>query len=390
MKSIKSYIGFSIASLLIFSCQKEKYGINLYDANPQDSTSGLPQILSFSPEEGIAGDTVVIKGMNLSTVKSVSFGGNEAASFEVKDDSTITAILASGNPGKISIKVTNRIGSLLWGGFIYIDTLGGEGNMPAYTPPNLALNKPASSDGNFNSPALSVDGDTTTRWSAPAGAPWWYQVDLEEIQSINRIHISWDAAYASAFKIEVSTDNNSFKTVYSTIEGTGGSVDYTFDYTPARYVKITLQTQGTPWNMSFWEFEVYSDMVKPPKGENLALKKAVATPGGDILPPANAVDGNPASLWQAGGGDNQWIVIDLGRVFVVDRVKIIWQDAFASGYSVEVSPDNKNWTSVFSTTSGDGGDDDISFSPEAVRYVKVQLNAKGTPWNYSIYEIEVY
>ncbi|MNN35120.1 F5/8 type C domain protein [compost metagenome] len=105
-------------------------------------------------------------------------------------------------------------------------------------------------------------------------------------------------------------------------------------------------------------------------------------------PTANAFDGDPTTRWSSEYSDPQWISIALVGRYYVDRVKIDWEAAYASAYKIQVSRDNVNWTDVYSTTSGDGGTDDITFAPADARFIRIYCTQRATNWGYSIYEIE--
>jgi hypothetical protein len=69
-----------------------------------------PIFASFSPFTAGVGETVTIKGKNLSGVTAVSFGGTPAASFTIVSDSVITAVVATGTSG--SVTITTPTGNL--------------------------------------------------------------------------------------------------------------------------------------------------------------------------------------------------------------------------------------------------------------------------------------
>ncbi|WP_329082623.1 cellulase family glycosylhydrolase [Streptosporangium sp. NBC_01469] len=103
-----------------------------------------------------------------------------------------------------------------------------------------------------------------------------------------------------------------------------------------------------------------------------------------------AVDGNTTTRWaSAEGSDPQWIQVDLGGSYTISRVRLDWEAAYGSAYRIEVSPNGTDWTSVYSTTSGDGTIDDLTVSGSA-RYVRVYGTARGTAWGYSLHEFDVY
>ncbi|WP_245765384.1 cellulase family glycosylhydrolase [Nonomuraea jiangxiensis] len=103
-----------------------------------------------------------------------------------------------------------------------------------------------------------------------------------------------------------------------------------------------------------------------------------------------AVDGDTVSRWaSAEGSDPQWIQIDLQGSYAISRVRLNWEVAFGSAYRIEVSPDGTNWSSIYSTTTGDGTIDDLTVSGTA-RYIRLYGTARGTAYGYSLYEFDVF
>jgi hypothetical protein len=66
-----------------------------------------------------------------------------------------------------------------------------------------------------------------------------------------------------------------------------------------------------------------SDPCAPAGPRDLALGKPVTASSQAQYPAADAVDGNPATLWGAGAGPPQWIEIDLGASTTVARIRLI-------------------------------------------------------------------
>ncbi|MFG1878213.1 carbohydrate-binding protein [Sphaerisporangium sp. NPDC049003] len=111
---------------------------------------------------------------------------------------------------------------------------------------------------------------------------------------------------------------------------------------------------------------------------------------GNVLVGANAVDGDAATRWGSAYTDPQWITVDLGASHPINRVRLNWEAAYARGYQVQTSPDNAAWTTVFSTTSGDGGVDDLTVTGTG-RYVRVYGTQRGLPpYGYSLWDLNVY
>ncbi|HKT04407.1 MAG TPA: beta-1,3-glucanase family protein [Rugosimonospora sp.] len=125
---------------------------------------------------------------------------------------------------------------------------------------NAALGRAAtaSSTENASFPAsAAVDGSTTTRWSSAFSDPQWIQVDLGSAQQVCQAVLTWEAAYATAFQIQVSTDAATWTTLYSTTTGTGGTQTLAVSGT-GRYIRMYGTARGTPYGYSLWEFAVYT------------------------------------------------------------------------------------------------------------------------------------
>ncbi len=128
-----------------------------------------------------------------------------------------------------------------------------------------------------------------------------------------------------------------------------------------------------------------------PADPNRALNRpvVVSSTESSALSGSQAVDGNASTRWSSAYSDPQWLQVDLGATYAVNRVVLNWETAYASGYRVEVSADASSWTSVYSTTNGDGGTDDLSLSGTG-RYVRIYGTARATVWGYSLWELQVY
>lgn len=124
---------------------------------------------------------------------------------------------------------------------------------------NIAQGKTATASSleNATFPASNaVDGNTGTRWSSAFADPQWLEVDLGSSQAICQVTLDWEAAYATAFQIQVSPDGSTWSTIYSTTTGTGGVQALSVSGT-GRYVRMYGTARATPYGYSLWEFQVY-------------------------------------------------------------------------------------------------------------------------------------
>jgi hypothetical protein len=133
---------------------------------------------------------------------------------------------------------------------------------------------------------------------------------------------------------------------------------------------------------------------------NLALNQPVTcssynanAPGGSLqdasYAAACAVDGDPRTRWAEGAGDPQWLAVDLGTNCNLARVRLNWENALAKGYEVQISADNVLWNNVYATTNHLETLDDLAITG-CGRYVRVYCTQRGTVFNDSLWDFEVY
>ena len=257
---------------------------------------------------------------------------------------------------------------------------------------NAALDKPAtaSSTENAGTPAsAAVDGNTTTRWSSAFSDPQWLQVDLGTSQSICQVVLHWETAYASAFQIQVSSDATTWTSIYSTTTGTGGAQALPVGGT-GRYIRMYGTARGTGWGYSLWEFQVFTGTGSSPSGTLISQYQPVVASsweGGNA--PAAAFDGRTNTRWSSQWSDPQWVYVDLGGTATISSVVLNWETAYATGYHIDVSNDAATWTTIYSTTTGKGGVENLSIAGTG-RYVRMYGTARATGYGYSLWEFQVY
>lgn len=126
-------------------------------------------------------------------------------------------------------------------------------------------------------------------------------------------------------------------------------------------------------------------------GENLALgKDGTSSSNQADYTAGKAFDGNATSRWGSDFTDNEWIYVDLGNEYLVDRVILNWENAFGEEYSVDVSSDASGWNEVAHVYDGIKENRVIVFPATQCRYVRMRGIVRGTSYGYSLYEFEVY
>ncbi len=141
-------------------------------------------------------------------------------------------------------------------GLLVLDLLTGPS--PAHAATLLSQGRPAtasSSEGAGTPASAAVDGDPGTRWASAWSDPQWLQVDLGAPAEISEITLSWEAAYATAYEIQVSDDAGTWRTVYSTATAAGG-VQHLAVTGHGRYVRLYGTRRVGGYGYSLWELQV--------------------------------------------------------------------------------------------------------------------------------------
>lgn len=289
---------------------------------------------------------------------------------------------------------------------VVFETMGSTAVYGADT--NLALNKPVTSSGEQvgNEASHAVDGDTTNRWSSQV-FPQWISVDLGSTYSITKTEIVPHLERAYQFKVEVSTDGTNYTQVVNrTGNTTGGAlIADTFAAVDARYVRLTVTgcyNDTTTW-ASISEFRVIGDVTAPtptptptpPSDSNLALNKAVTCSSEQAGNEAtHAVDGDAAVTRWSAQTFPQWMTVDLGAAYDVNKTEVVPYTDRAYQFKVEVSTDGTNYTQVVNRTGNTTGGALIAdvFTPVNARYVRLTVTGcynDTTTWA-SINEFRVF
>jgi beta-glucanase (GH16 family) len=245
----------------------------------------------------------------------------------------------------------------------------------------------------------AVDGNAGTRWSSQFSDPQWLQVDLGATYTVDQVQVSWEAAYATAFSVQVSTNASAWSTVYTTAAGTGGTQTLSISGS-ARYVRLNLTARATQWGYSLWEFQVFGTGSGPAPVDGLLSynKPATASTFQDDgacsgCVPARVTDYDPATRWATsavnGWVDPGWITVDLGATATITKVVLQWDPAYATAYQLQVSDDNANWRTMYQTTQGKGFKETLTVSGTG-RYVRMYGTARSNGYGYSLWEFQVY
>ena len=142
-------------------------------------------------------------------------------------------------------------------------------------------------------------------------------------------------------------------------------------------------------------------IAQPPASMKLTSGVNVSTPGVAVNPqvatassnmgtnvPANAIDGNLMTRWESNWDDAEWIMFDFGAPTAVGSMTIIWQNAHASQYLIQVSNDGNTWYQLRSVVGSQGGTEQFMNLDSNARYVRILGIQRATQYGYSIYEVQ--
>ena len=178
--------------------------------------------------------------------------------------------------------------------------------------------------------------------------------------AIDRVKLTWEAAYGSAYQIQTSADGTTWTTV-RTVTGGNGGVDDNTALTAIGPLRAH-QRHGPRHRVGLLAVRVRGLRRRHHRrpATNLALNKPATASSVEsaAYPASAAVDGPPTTRWASAFADPQWIQVDLGQSYTINRVRLIWEAAYGSAYQIQTSADGTTWTTVRSVTGGNGGVDD--------------------------------
>ncbi|WP_196804526.1 discoidin domain-containing protein [Cellulomonas sp. URHD0024] len=268
---------------------------------------------------------------------------------------------------------------------------------PALSPPPAPLlsrgmpTTASSVEGPAYAAKNATDGNLSTRWSSAFDTDkQWLTVDLLHKREISRVDLTWEAAYATVYSIDVSDDGVNFRTIAYPGASSSAKQSFSFAGIAGRYVRLATLGKATQWGVSLWEFEVFGF---PPQPVRVLLSRGAVTTASSEEGPnfraSNATDADPTSRWASLWSDPQWIQVDLGRIETIDSVVLRWEAAWASAYTLDVSDDGVAWHQATHVEPSSGGTQTL-VGGWSGRYVRLTTTARATSYGVSLFDFEVY
>lgn len=120
-----------------------------------------------------------------------------------------------------------------------------------------------------------------------------------------------------------------------------------------------------------------------------------SVPAGANFNVKNINDGKATTRWASDFLDNQWVTIDLGTSYTLDKVVLNWEAAFATSYKIQISDNNSSWTDAVTITSNtSGGIKTHALTNKKARYVRLfnqtRTSFNGVKYGFSLWEVEVW
>jgi len=207
-------------------------------------------------QQGRSGEVNCFLGTNKSLISFTSTSGSQDFTYThsncfgeviISDEQEWITTTANGNTVTVSVtentSASNRAGSVTISidgesEVINIDQSGTvvvncDGNN------NVALSGTATAsteESGSLSASNAIDGSVDTRWASVFADPQWIRIDLGESYNISRVQLRWEAAFGSAYEIQVSDDATTWTTIFTESSGSGGTDNITELNGTGRYV----------------------------------------------------------------------------------------------------------------------------------------------------------
>lgn len=284
---------------------------------------------------------------------------------------------------------------------------------------SLSLNRPVTAKAQYSTMPASylTDADKESRWSSEMNAtpssPVWAWVDLGERYEMNYFSEIWEKAntHPGSINIYVSDSTEEWGEPVVSVSGIdSASSEQTLDTPVAgRYVKLEITSMVGYPSASARDFTIMlkddSQTAQDPQ-TNVALGVSGTSSSNEVdyLNPSKLVDGNRTdrqSRWSCTTGEaSPWVSLNLGQEREIRSLVLVWETRKATSYSIELSDDGENWTSVYDGERPAKLKEKIDLGQTyRAQYVRLNIHSydnqnpdkEDDTWpTISLYEIEVY
>lgn len=250
----------------------------------------------------------------------------------------------------------------------------------------------AASSSTDNHPASYVfDGKDDTYWESETKNEEWVSVFTNTDSYIASLDILWGEHFAEDYDVYVSQNGKDYEKINSVTDGKGNTENVNIGRF-AHYIKIVMKS-GNSSNYQLKELKLH-------EGELISLNKPTQTSSVSSKAPTFvggfAVDGNSSTRWASSrDSDDEWITVDLQGHATMNAVEIDWENACSDDYEIQVSNDNKTWTTLKKLKTDISLKDSVYFAEEVTGcYLRVHsLKSRivdGVNYGINIFEIKIY
>ena len=142
-------------------------------------------------------------------------------------------------------------------------------------------------------------------------------------------------------------------------------------------------------------------VLEKEKGDNLTKQentKVTASSEDTTHLAKNIIDGSTNTQWKNNNNNvdldksyrKEWVQIEFEKETEINRADITWGDAYAKDYTISVSTDGENYVRVAEVAGNTKKERSYEFTPQSVKYVKIECTNNATSEGYSIKEVELY
>ena len=141
-----------------------------------------------------------------------------------------------------------------------------------------------------------------------------------------------------------------------------------------------------------------NDFALAPVSFNVAQGKTftASKTSGTTNVAGKAGDGNTSTYWDSGSLSsstaNQWLSVDLGKAFPVNKVVVDWYSSsyYARGFQIQTSADGVTWTTQYTATYGSSNNQTVTFATVSARYVRLNCTSYYSSSGYRVAELQAW
>ncbi|MBY0574653.1 MAG: discoidin domain-containing protein [Undibacterium sp.] len=249
----------------------------------------------------------------------------------------------------------------------------------------------------------AIDKNLNSRWSSGFSDQQWLMLDFGAVVNLTRLNILWENAHAESYQLQSSNDATNWVPFKIVTGSKGGNENLVGINATGRYLRLLGIKRSSAYGYSVFEIKAFTQ--SPPVDPNPPIDPVPGNnPNGSFIPTlvtassiensglsaANATDGNLNTRWASAAGDDQWLQIDLGKIRDIGGMQLVWENAYATAYNIQISNDAKTWVTIRSVTDGKGGTEELIGIEAQGRFIRVQGVKRATVYGYSLFEVSVF